>query len=89
MDFLRLKDQERRLICVSNRLSEDAFRKVWDNPDNAYDDSSFVDIVLVPFPFTDQSTTKKIALPLLSVSTRITGNGLISLLGSRMGDVHL
>ena len=38
VNFLRLKDQERKLLRASNRLSEDAFRKVWDNPeDDAYD----------------------------------------------------
>ena len=38
VDFLSLKDQDHGLIRASNRLAEDAFKKVWDNPeDDEYD----------------------------------------------------
>lgn len=38
VDFLQLRDQDRRLTHATTKLSEDAFRKVWDNPeDAAYD----------------------------------------------------
>ena len=35
VDFLRTRDQDRGLVHAAARLSEDAFRKVWDNPDDA------------------------------------------------------
>ena len=35
VDFLKLRDQERRLTHAATKLSEDAFRRVWDNPDDA------------------------------------------------------
>ncbi len=35
VDFLKLRDQERRLTQAATKLSEDAFRRVWDNPDDA------------------------------------------------------
>ena len=35
VDFLKTRDQDRALVHVAARLSEDAFRKVWDNPDDA------------------------------------------------------
>ena len=35
VDFLTLRDQERRLVGAATKLSEDAFRRVWDNPDDA------------------------------------------------------
>lgn len=35
VDFLRARDRDRVLVQASARLSEDAFRKVWDNPDDA------------------------------------------------------
>jgi hypothetical protein len=34
VDFLSLKNQDRGLMRASNRLAEDAFKKVWDNPDD-------------------------------------------------------
>jgi hypothetical protein len=38
IDFLSLKNQDRGLLRTSNRLSEDVFRKVWDNTgDDEYD----------------------------------------------------
>jgi hypothetical protein len=38
VDFLNQKNRERRLIHASNKLAEDAFRKIWDNSeDDAYD----------------------------------------------------
>jgi len=38
VDFLSQKDKERRLIQASNTLSEPAFKKVWNNPeDDVYD----------------------------------------------------
>lgn len=38
VDFLSQKDRDRRLLRASNKLAEDAFKKVWDNPeDDAYD----------------------------------------------------
>lgn len=35
VDFLRLRIQDRRLTQAAAKLSEDAFRAVWDNPDDA------------------------------------------------------
>lgn len=38
VDFLSQKERERRLIQAGNKLAEDAFKKVWDNPeDDVYD----------------------------------------------------
>lgn len=35
VDFLTLREQERRLTRAAAKLSEDAFRRVWDNSDDA------------------------------------------------------
>ena len=35
VDFLRHKQEERQLTTAAAKLSEDAFRKVWDNPNDA------------------------------------------------------
>ena len=35
VDFLTARDQERHLTQAAARLSEDAFRAVWDNSDDA------------------------------------------------------
>jgi len=35
IDFLRLSSEERRLRRAAAKLSEDSFRKVWDNPEDA------------------------------------------------------
>jgi hypothetical protein len=35
VDFLRLRDDDARLTRAAARLSEDAFAKVWDHPDDA------------------------------------------------------
>ena len=35
VDFLKTRDQDRALVHAAARLSGDAFRKVWDNPDDA------------------------------------------------------
>ena len=35
VDFLRLRSEDRRLTEAAGRLSEDALRRVWDNPDDA------------------------------------------------------
>jgi hypothetical protein len=35
VDFLRQRDDGRRLTDAASRLSEPAFAKVWDNPDDA------------------------------------------------------
>ncbi len=38
VDFLNLRVEDRRLTQAAARLSEDAFRQVWDNDaDSAYD----------------------------------------------------
>ncbi len=38
VDFLNVRDEDRRLTQAAARLSEDAFRQVWDNDaDSAYD----------------------------------------------------
>ena len=38
VDFLSQRDEDRRLTRAATRLSEDAFRQVWDNEaDAAYD----------------------------------------------------
>ncbi len=35
VDFLKARDQDRALSHAAARLSEEAFRKVWDNADDA------------------------------------------------------
>ncbi len=35
VDFLRQRDRDRRLVRAASKLSENAFQKVWDNPDDA------------------------------------------------------
>jgi hypothetical protein len=35
VDFLRGRVDDRRLVRASSKLSDDAFRKVWDNADDA------------------------------------------------------
>jgi hypothetical protein len=35
VDFLRQRDEERGLTQAANRLSEAAFAKAWENPDDA------------------------------------------------------
>jgi len=35
IDFLRQRDEDRRLTQAATRLSEDAFRKVWGNDEDA------------------------------------------------------
>jgi hypothetical protein len=35
IDFLRMREEERRLTRAAARLSEDAFGRVWENPDDA------------------------------------------------------
>jgi hypothetical protein len=35
VNFLCQRDLDRRLTQAATRLSEDAFQKVWDNPDDA------------------------------------------------------
>ncbi len=35
VDFIRQRDGDRGLARAASRLSEDAFRKVWDNPEDA------------------------------------------------------
>ena len=38
VDFLTHKNRDRHLLQASNKLAEDVFRKVWDNPeDDEYD----------------------------------------------------
>jgi hypothetical protein len=38
VDFLNLRDEDRRLTRSAARISEEAFRQVWDNEaDSAYD----------------------------------------------------
>jgi hypothetical protein len=35
VDFLRLRDEEQRLTRAASQLSEAAFARVWDHPDDA------------------------------------------------------
>jgi hypothetical protein len=35
VDFLRLRDEEQKLTEAASRLSEAAFARVWDSPDDA------------------------------------------------------
>jgi hypothetical protein len=35
VDFLTVRDQDRHFTQAAARLSEEAFRAVWDNPDDA------------------------------------------------------
>ena len=39
VDFLLARDRDASLTTAASRLSEDAFRRVWDNPEDAvYDE---------------------------------------------------
>jgi len=35
VDFLRQRDQDHKLTRAATKLSEDSFRRIWDNPDDA------------------------------------------------------
>ena len=35
IDFIAQRNEERRLVRASGQLAEEAFRTVWDNPDDA------------------------------------------------------
>jgi hypothetical protein len=35
VDFLRVRDEDKRLTQAATRLSEEAFARVWDHPDDA------------------------------------------------------
>ncbi len=35
VDFLRMREEDRQLVGAATKLSEEAFQKVWDNPDDA------------------------------------------------------
>ena len=35
VDFLRMCGDDRRLTRAATKLSEEAFQKIWDNPDDA------------------------------------------------------
>ena len=35
VDFLRMRDEDRLVTRAATKLLEDAFRQVWDNPDDA------------------------------------------------------
>lgn len=35
VDFLRARQDDRLIVTAAGRLSEDALRRVWDNPDDA------------------------------------------------------
>lgn len=35
IDFLRARQDDRLIVASAGRLSEDALRRVWDNPDDA------------------------------------------------------
>ena len=35
IDFLRLRDEEQQLTRAASKLSEAAFARVWENPDDA------------------------------------------------------
>lgn len=35
VDFLSQRSRDTRLLHASNRLAEDVFKKVWDNPEDA------------------------------------------------------
>lgn len=39
VDFLRHKDQDRRLMQAAAQTAAPSFKKVWDNPDDAVYDS--------------------------------------------------
>jgi hypothetical protein len=35
VDFLKMRDEDRLVTHAATKLSEDSFRPVWDNPDDA------------------------------------------------------
>ena len=39
VDFLKMRDEDRLVTHAATKLSEDSFRQVWDNPDDAEYDS--------------------------------------------------
>jgi hypothetical protein len=40
VDFLTMRDEDRLVTHAATKLSEDSFRQVWDNPDDAEYDRS-------------------------------------------------
>ena len=51
VDFLKTRDQGHALVRAATRLSEDASRKVWDNPDDGEYDrlSRFGEVIPVGY----------------------------------------
>ena len=78
IDFLHARQESRRLVNESLQLSEAAFQQVWNNQTTpTMIGCEFGEIILVPFPFTDQSTSKK-SQPSLSQALSIIANGPIT-----------
>lgn len=60
IDFLKQRDEDRQLTRAAMRATEPVLEKIWDNADDAgYDKLYFGDIVLVGFPFTNQTGEKQ------------------------------
>ena len=66
VDFLRSREDDRHLVAAAAKTAEPAFAAVWDNDDDAEYDrliadegGRFGDVILVPFPFTDQTAAKQ------------------------------
>ena len=59
VDFLRQRDEEHRLVRAFSKLSQKSFQRNGTTPTmQNTTDYKFGDVVLVPFPFTDQAAAK-------------------------------
>lgn len=60
IDFLRQRDEDRRLTQAATKLAEDASGRCGTTTKMPSTTSyEFGDVVLIPFPFTDQTTHKQ------------------------------
>ena len=69
VDFITTRAQDRALTRAAAAASAPSFAQIWNNPTTTPTmPFEFGDIVLVPFPFTNQTTAKK--RPAVAVSSR-------------------
>src|SRR5690606_27693866 len=60
VDFIAARERDMALTRAAASTSAPAFSEVWDDPETTSTTRfEFGDVVLVPFPFTEQSASKK------------------------------
>lgn len=73
IQFLESKRERTLLAKASQELSAASFQKIWDNEEELFmTNYNRGDIVLVPFPFSNQTTTKK--RPSVIISSDVYNN---------------